>query len=124
VTTPAGTGSSSGSFTVIVSPTGPVTADLSLVLASRTVTLGARVKASGGLDPVSLAGAAVALRVQRRADGRWVRTRSASVTSGATGDWVWSYRPARRGAYRVRAAVAATVGHTGDVTAWVRFAVR
>ena len=124
VTTPAGTGGSSTVFTVIAAPAGPVTAELSLALASTAVKLGARVRASGRLDPASLAGGAVALKVQRRVDGRWVLARSASVASGATGDWTWSYRPSRRGAYRLRAAVAATAAHTADATAWARFTVR
>ncbi|MFA4964506.1 MAG: IPT/TIG domain-containing protein, partial [Thermoleophilia bacterium] len=117
VSTPAGTGTSPGSFTVLV------TAKLTLKVSPTAVLLGRSVKATGQLAPLRLAGSRVRLLLQVRKGTRWVTLRTLSVPTGATGSFIWMYRPGRRGTFHIRASIAATATHTAAATKWIGFRV-
>jgi hypothetical protein len=117
---PGGAGVSAASFTVLT----PATAHLTLRLSRTTIALGRSVKATGLLTPLTLAGEEVTLVTQRRKDGVWKPVKTASRATTDAGTYAWIYKPARRGAYRIRAKIAATAEHTAAQTVWVRFSVR
>jgi hypothetical protein len=98
-----------------------VTAKLTLSLSGLTsgaMTLGKRVTAAGNVTPTSLAGGTVTLTVQRKQGGEWVTVKSVARTISLTGAYSWKYKPAKRGAYRMRATIAKTYAHTAAKTTW------
>ncbi len=121
VTTPGGTGTSATSFAVLLRA--KVTLRLR-GLTSGVMRLGRRVTAKGVVTPASLAGSSVTLTVQKKQGTRWVRVRRVARTISATGTYGWSYKPAKRGAYRMRATIARTAVHTSATTTWRAFRVR
>jgi hypothetical protein len=120
VTTPGGAASSQASFTVIPR----VTAGLTLGVRPASLRLGATVKASGMVTPASLAGASVKLTVQRRRGGAWASVKTVAVTANPGGPFAWTYKPGRKGSYRLRAALAAAPANTAALTSWRAFTVR
>jgi hypothetical protein len=120
ITTHAGTGASETSFTVTFTPT--VTLKLS-GLTSGAIKLGKRVTAKGKVAPISLAGSAVKLTVQKEKSGRWVAIKSVKRTISATGTYSWKHKPAKKGAYRTRATIAKTSVHAAAATKWRPFKV-
>jgi hypothetical protein len=121
VTTPAGTGTSATSFTVLFRP--KVTLKLS-GLTSGVMRLGRRVTAKGVVTPTRLAGSSVKLTVQKKQGTRWVKVKRVARTISATGTYAWRYKPARKGAYRMRATIAKTAAHTAARTTWRPFKVK
>jgi len=121
VTTLGGTATSATSFTVVV--TARVTLHLS-GLTHRAMRLGHRVKAKGKATPSSLAGSKVKLTVQKKRHGRWVTVKRVARTISATGAYSWKYKPAKRGAYRMRATISRTDAHTAARTQWRTFRVK
>ena len=53
-----------------------------------------------------------------------VTVKSAARTVSASGAYAWRYKPARRGAYRLRTTIAKTASHTAARTAWRGFRVK
>ena len=121
VTTPGGTGTSATSFTVLFRP--KVTLRLS-GLTSGVMRLGRRVTAKGVVTPTKLAGSSVKLTVQKKQGTRWVKVKRVARTISATGTYGWRYKPAKRGAYRMRATIAKTAAHTAARTKWRLFKVK
>lgn len=117
---PGGTGTSASAFTVLT----VVTSNVTLKLSRSTVALGRSVKATGVLSPLSLAGGAVKLTVQRKRSGVWRTVKRVWAPTGESGAYAWTYKPGRRGPYRVRASVAATATRTAARTKWVAFSVK
>jgi hypothetical protein len=120
VTTPGGTATSQSGFTLIPR----ATAALTFKVQPAIVGLGGSVKGSGLLTPVSLGGDPVKLSVQRRSGGAWASVKTVTATTKATGAYAWTYKPRRRGSYRIRASVVATLSHTAAQTPWRAFAVK
>lgn len=121
VTTPGGTATSIQVFVVdgYLAP-----AAVTLRLGRASLGLGGVVKASGVLDPVMLGGSRVTLTLQRRTAAGWKRVLTAKTASQAAGTFTWRLKPARRGAYRLRAAVAATAQTAAARSAWAAFSVK
>ena len=86
--------------------------------------LGKRVTAKGTVTPASLAGSKVKLTVQKRKGARWVTVKSVARTISLTGAYSWKYKPARRGAYHMRATIAKTAAHAAATTKWRTFRVK
>jgi C1A family cysteine protease len=93
-------------------------------LTSGAMRLGRRVTAKGKVTPASLAGSKVKLTVQKKRGARWVKVKSVARTISATCAYSWKYKPARRGAYRMRATIAKTAAHTAARTKWRPFKVK
>jgi hypothetical protein len=106
---------------VVVTPT--LTLKLS-GLRGGALKLGRRVTAKGAVTPTSLAGAKVTLIVQRRQNGHWRKVTSLTRTIGAGGAYGWTYRPAKTGAYRVRATIAKSGTNMAARTTWRTFRVK
>ena len=85
--------------------------------------LGRSVTAKGKVTPTSFVGSKGRLTVQKRG-ARWVTLKRVTRTISATGAYSWKYKPARRGAYRMRATIAKTAAHTAATTKWRTFKVK
>jgi hypothetical protein len=108
-------------------PTPTTTPTLTLTLSGLTngaVKLGRSVTAKGMVTPTSLAGSKLKLTVQKKRGARWVTLKSTARTIGATGSYGWTYKPARKGAYRIKATIAKTAEHLAARTTWRTFRVR
>jgi Tol biopolymer transport system component len=93
-------------------------------LTSGAMRLGRSVTATGKVTPTSLAGSKVKLTVQRKRSARWVTLKSVARTISASGAYSWKYKPARRGAYRMRATIAKTAALAAATTKWRSFKVK
>ena len=93
-------------------------------LTNGVMKLGRSVTAKGKVTPTSLAGSKVKLSVQKKRGARWVTLKSVARTISASGAYIWKYKPARRGAYRMRATIAKTAAHTAAKTKWLMFKVK
>jgi photosystem II stability/assembly factor-like uncharacterized protein len=93
-------------------------------LSGGAMRLGRRVTARGAVTPTSLAGAKVNLTFQKKRSGRWVTLKRVARTISVKGVYSWPYKPATRGAYRVRAGIAKTANHMAAGTAWRSFKVK
>jgi photosystem II stability/assembly factor-like uncharacterized protein len=106
---------------VVVTP--KVTLKLS-GLSGGALRLGRRLGAKGLLTPGALAGSKLSLTVQRRTNGAWRKVKTVLCTVRAGGAFGWTYRPAKRGAYRVQATLAKTATHMAATTQWSAFKVK
>ena len=67
------------------------------------------VKATGTVTPVAtLAGVKVAVKAEMKKGAKWVKAKAASAVVSATGDYTWTYKPAKKGSYRMTASIVAT----------------
>ena len=74
-----------------------VTTTMALKVSPTIVRVGKSVKVTGTAGPAaSLAGAKVALKVERKVGTKWVKMKTASRTASVTGAFTWSYKTARR----------------------------
>lgn len=110
------------SGTVMSTRTGGA-APVTLKLSKKRVAFTTRVTASGRVIPGHEAGDRVTLTVQRKSHGRWAAVTATKRTQTSSGTYSWSYRPANRGAYRMKAAVGETPGHPAAMTTWKNFTV-
>jgi photosystem II stability/assembly factor-like uncharacterized protein len=112
-----------GGGTPTPTPTPKVTLKLS-GLKSGVMKLGKSVTAKGTVTPTSLAGSKVTLTAQLKKGAKWVKAKSMARTISASGAYSWKYKPAKRGAYRMRAAIAKTAAHAAATTKWRTFRVK
>ena len=103
----------------------PTKVTLKLVgLTSGVVQLGRSVTTTGKVTPASLAGSKITLTVQKRRGTTWVTAKTGSATVRPTGTYSWLYKPAMRGARRLRATIAKSATHAAAATAWSTFRVK
>ena len=122
VATPGGEATSAEPFTLMVT-----TPELTLGLGGLTggaLKLGDSVTASGTVEPADLNVSKITLAVQRKKSGEWVKTRNSVCEIDSTGAYSWQYKPAKKGAYRLRAMVAKTATYAAAKTKWLKFKVR
>jgi photosystem II stability/assembly factor-like uncharacterized protein len=106
---------------VVVTP--HLTLKLSGLRGRTILRLRTYVTAKGVVAPSVLAGGAVKLQVQRWAH-KWVAAKTVLRTIGSRGTYSWSYKPAKRGSYRLRVTIAKTATHLAATTSWHSFKVR
>lgn len=107
-----------GAFTVTV------VSSLTLQAGPAIQTLGRRVRLSGTLQPLGLAGKKVTLSVQQRRGSVWRTVKTISRDTSTAGVYAWSYAPPRRGAYRAAASLGASPASTAVRSRWVTFGIR
>jgi photosystem II stability/assembly factor-like uncharacterized protein len=103
-----------------------VTPKLSLKLSGLrrgALRLHKRVTVKGAVKPSVLAGDKVRLTLQKRA-GKWRTVKTAVLTIRNGGACSWTYKPAKRGAYRLQVTIAKTATHTDAKTKWLAFKVK
>ena len=106
--------------TPTVTPTAKLTLKLS-GLKGGTLKLGQLVTAKGRVTPTSLAGSEVTLIVQRKKGGLWVKVTRFARTIGVSGAYTGTYKPTKKGSYRLRATIAKAAAHTAAATKWLTF---
>ena len=84
------------------------------------LVLGRRVTAACRVTPAELAGGTGRITVQKKTGSRWVRVGGARWIIGNDGAHSWKYKPAKRGDYRMRAAVDGVPA----TSPWRKFKVR
>ena len=86
-------------------------------LKSGVCKYGKSVIAKGTLKPVRAA--TVKITVQRKVSGTWktVTTKS-RTTSAASGAYRWTYKPTKKGSYRIRTSVAKSTYYTSASSPW------
>ena len=103
-----------------------VTPRFSLKLSSLrkgVLRFGKRITAKGAVKPSALAGNKVRLILQRKA-GKWRSVKTVMVTIKRGGVCSWTYKPAKKGAYRLQVTIAKTATHTAAKTKWLAFKVK
>ncbi len=121
ITTLGGTATSAASFTVVFTP--KVTLKLS-GLKSGVIRLGKTVTAKGVVTPGSLAGCKVTLIVQLKQGGKWFSVKSMARAMNASCSYSGTYKPAKKGSYRIRATIARTGTNAAAATKWLTFRVK
>ena len=80
--------------------------------------------AKGTVTPTSPADSTVTLTAQLKKGAKWAKAKTGSALITSTGAYSWTYKPAERGAYRVRAVLARTATHAAFTTKWLAFKVK
>jgi hypothetical protein len=120
VTTAGGMATSATRFTIMVKP--QLTLKLS-GLSGAVLVLGKTLSLSGTVTPASLGGT-VTLTVQREQSSKWLAVTSSARTISGSGTYSWTYRPVKKGTYRIKTTIAATAAHAAATTMWTVFTVR
>ena len=112
--TPTPTPTTSATPTPTPTPTATAAATtMSLKVAPTTVRLNRSVKTAGTAGPLaSLAGAKVALKIERKVGTRWVKMKALTRTVSPAGTFSWTYKTVKKGPHRVTATIAKTSTHT------------
>jgi hypothetical protein len=84
---------------------------------------GKRLTAKGVVTPGALAGNKVKPVLQKKA-GKWRVAKSVMVTIKRGGVCTWTYKPAKRGVYRLQVTLAKTAARTAATTKWLSFKVK
>jgi hypothetical protein len=95
--------------------TGPttVTTVMTAKVAPTSVKTGKSVTISGSVTPAAqLAGAKVAILVNRKVGSKWTKAKSGTATASATGAYSWKYKATKKGSYQVKVSVKATSTYT------------
>ena len=53
-----------------------------------------------------------------------MKAKTAAATISATGSYSWKYKPAKKGAYRLRTTIAKSAAHKAATTQWRTFKVK
>jgi hypothetical protein len=93
-------------------------------LTNGSIALGRKLKVSGTVAPIDLAGQDVFVKWQRRVGRTWADVRDHFEKIGATGAYSWTLTVRKRGLFRIHAMIEATPDTAAVVTTWRRFAVR
>jgi len=102
----------------------PVVTSVSLRVAPASIKLKKTVKATGSVTPVAdLAGMRVLLKAEIRVGKAWRAARAGSATVSDAGRYVWTYKPAKKGSYRMTASIRATGDYKGSKSPTRRFKV-
>ena len=91
---------------------------------SGVLKLGKSLTAKGTVTPTSLAGSTVTLTVQRKQGGKWLKVTSLTPTISAKGAYSATYKPAKKGSYRIEATIAKTATNAAAATKWLTFKVK
>ncbi len=93
----------------------PVTTAVSLKVAPASIKLKKTVKATGTVSPAAdLAGMKVLLKAEIKVGKAWKAAKAGSATVSDAGLYVWTYKPAKKGSYRMTATIKATDDYKGS----------
>jgi len=103
----------------------PFATKVTLKVAPTLIRLSKKVKATGAVTPVGkLVGKKVSLTAQRKVGTKWVKVKAATATVNATNAYAWTYKPAKKGTYRMRTTIKATATYKGSRSLWKSFKVK
>jgi hypothetical protein len=82
---------------------------MTLKAAPTIVRVNRSVKVTGTAGPLApLAGAKVALKIERKVGTKWVKMKTTTKTVSAAGAFSWTYKAVKKGSHRVTASIAKT----------------
>ncbi|GEM_PF-2249397 len=122
VSTPGGSCTSAGSFTLTRSSC-KVTMTLS-GLRRGVLKFRKKFTAKGKVASANLSATKAKLTLQRKRGKKWVKVKIVSRTLTSTNAYSWKYKPSKKGTYRIRATVAMTATNKAGATKWRTFKVR
>jgi hypothetical protein len=94
-------------------------------VAPTSIKLKKTVKATGTVTPAAdLAGIKVALKAEIKVGKAWKKAKTTSSVVSATGTYSWTYKPAKKGTYRMTATIVATTEHKGSKSPTRAFKVK
>lgn len=103
----------------------PVVTSVSLKVAPTSIKFKKTVKATGSVTPAAdLAGMKVLLKAEIKIGKAWKAAKAGSATVSGIGKYVWNYKPAKRGSYRMTATIKATDGYKGSKSPTKLFKVK
>ena len=103
----------------------PITTAVSLKVAPTSIKLKKSVVASGAVTPAAdLAGIKVVLKAEMKVGSAWKAAKTTSSVVSATGTYSWTYKPAKKGSYRMTATIVATTDHQGSKSPTRAFKVK
>jgi archaellum component FlaG (FlaF/FlaG flagellin family) len=103
----------------------PITTAVSLKVAPASIKLKKTVKATGTVTPAAdLAGIKVLLKAEIKVGKAWKAAKAGSATVSAAGIYVWTYKPAKKGSYRMTASIKATDDYKGSKSPTKLFKVK
>jgi len=93
----------------------PITTAVSLKVAPTSIRLKKTVKATGAVTPAAdLVGIKVVLKAEMKVGSAWKAAKTTTSVVSATGTYSWTYKPAKKGSYRMTASIVATTEHQGS----------
>lgn len=98
---------------------------VTLKVAPTSIKLKKTVKATGTVTPVAeLVGFKVSLKAEIKKGKKWVKAKTAKATIGNLGTYSWTYKPAKKGTYRMTASIAKSPTHPASKAVTKSFRVR
>lgn len=101
----------------------PVATTVRVKVSSATIRLRRTVKVAGSVTPTDMGGS-VTLTVQMRKKAKFVTVKAVTRSVSASGAYSYTYKPAKRGAYQVRAVIKASDSFAGSKSRIVKFTVK
>jgi hypothetical protein len=110
-------GSAHHKTSVMVSPL------LTIGLNKTSFALGGKVTAKGLVKPVATGGVKVVVQ-RKKASGAWANVTTKTLTGTDANTYSWTYKPGKKGSYRMQARVAATATTPAGKTVYKAFRVK
>jgi hypothetical protein len=96
---------------------------VSIKVSPTSIKLKKTVKATGSVTPADMGGT-VSLTVQMKKGTKFSTVKTATANVSATGTYSFTYKPAKKGSYQIRATVKATDDFAGSMSKFVKFTVK
>ncbi len=96
---------------------------VSVKVSPTKIKLHKTVKATGAVTPADLGGR-VTLTVQMKKGSKYVKAKTATAKVGTTGKYSFTYKPTKKGTYRIQSAIKATDDFAGSKSKYVKFTVK
>lgn len=91
------------------------TTTITLKMTPASIKLKKSVKASGAVTPIlKLVGVKVGLKAEMKKGTKWVKAKTGSATVSAAGLYTWTYKPTKKGSYRVIATILPAADYLGS----------
>jgi len=100
----------------------PVKTTVTLKASPAAIKLKASVKGSGKVTPLGL-GSVVSMTAQMKKGSKWVPAKIATAKL-ASGAYSWTFKPTKKGTYRMQATIKKTATNKASMSAWVSFKVK
>lgn len=103
----------------------PFVTKVTLKVAPTSIKLRKTVKATGKVTPAGkLVGKKVSITTQRKVRTKWVKITVKTATVKATNAYAWTYKPAKKGTYRMQATIKATATYKASKSVFKTFKVK
>jgi hypothetical protein len=88
---------------------------ITLKITPTSIKLRKSVKATGAVTPMLvLVGVKVGLKAEMKKGTKWVNAKTGTATASAAGLYTWTYKPTKKGSYRVTATILPSAAYLGS----------